>query len=105
MQEPRCPFVFPASSESHPYCGCRFQQSNRPVLYTNLLVTGKLDQHLAENDWSCEEQLESIMQQLAEQEGVTEARKADNHMEWVRHMNNIQNRVEEILLSELDYVS
>ena len=73
------------------------------MLYTNLLVTGKLDQHLAELDRSCEEQLELIVQQLAKQEGVTEALKASDQMEWVRRMNSIQNRAEEIVLSELVY--
>lgn len=79
----------------------RFLKEYRRVLYTNLLVTGKLDQHLAELDRSCEEQLELIVQQLAKQEGVTEALKASDQMEWVCRMNSIRTRAEEIVLSEL----
>ena len=79
----------------------RYLEEHRRVLYTNLLVTGKLDQHLAELDRSCEEQLELIVQHLAKQEGVTEAFKAANQMEWVRRMNSIRSRAEEIVLSEL----
>ena len=71
------------------------------MLYTNLLTTGKLDQHLAEIDRNCEEQLELIIQQMAEQEGVTEELKAADQMEWVRRMNSIRSRAEEIILGEL----
>ena len=67
----------------------RYLKEHRPVLYTNLLTTGKLDQHLAEIDRNCEEQLELIIQQMAEQEGVTETLKAADQMEWVRCMNSI----------------
>ncbi len=81
----------------------RYLEEHRRVLYTNLLVTGNLDQHLAEIDRSCEEQLEFIMQQLATTEGVTEALKAADQMEWVRRMNSIQDQVEELVLCELIY--
>ena len=79
----------------------RYLKEHRPVLYTNLLTTGKLDQHLAEIDRNCEEQLELIIQQMAEQEGVTEELKAADQMEWVRRMNSIRSRAEEIILGEL----
>ena len=81
----------------------RYLKEHRPVLYTNLLVTGKLDQHLAEINEACEEHMELLTRQMAEQEGVTEALKAANQMEWVRRMNSIRNRAEEIVLSELVY--
>ena len=81
----------------------RYLKEHRPVLYTNLLTTGKLGKHLAEIDRSCEEQLERIMQQMAERENVTEALKAADQMEWVRRMSSIQNRAEEIVLRELIY--
>ena len=81
----------------------RYLKEHRPVRYTNLLVTGNLDKHLAEIDRSCEEQLEFIIQQMTKQEGVTEVLKAADQMAWVRRMNNIQNRAEEIILSELIY--
>ena len=47
--------------------------------------------------------MELIIRQIAEQEGVTEALKAADYLEWVRRMNNIQNRAEEIVLHELVY--
>ena len=79
----------------------RYLKEHRPVLYTNLLTTGKLDQHLAEIDRNCEEQLELIIQQMAEQEGVTEELKVADQMEWVRRMNSIRSCAEEIILGEL----
>ena len=75
----------------------------RPVLSTNLLVTGKLDQHLAEIDEDCDKRMELLMQQMSPQEGVTEELKASDQMEWVRRMNSIRNRAEEIVLQELIY--
>ena len=81
----------------------RYLKEHHPALYSSMLLTGRLDQHLAEIDRSCEEQLELIIQQMEKQEGVTEALKAADQMEWVRHMNSIRNRAEEIVLSELVY--
>ena len=71
--------------------------------YSSLLLTGKLDEHLAEIDQTCTERIELIINQLARREGVTEALKAADQMEWVRRMNCIRNRAEEIVLNELVY--
>lgn len=81
----------------------RYLKDHRPVLYSNMLLEGKLFQHLAGTDRACEERMELIIRQMAEQEGVTEALKAADQMEWVRRMNSIQNRAEEIVLHELVY--
>ena len=81
----------------------RYLKEHRRVLYTNLLVTGKLFRHLAEIDKFGEAQMELLSSQMALQEGVTEALKATDQMEWVRRMNSIQNRAEEIVLHELIY--
>ena len=70
---------------------------------TAAMLDKKLDEHLAEIDHSCNERIEHIMNQLARREGVTEALKAADQMEWVRRMNNIRERAEEIVLSELVY--
>ncbi len=59
----------------------RFLKEHRPALYSSMLLTGSLDQHLTEIDHSCEEQLELITRQLATKEGMTEALKASNQME------------------------
>ena len=71
--------------------------------YSSLLLTGKLDAHLTEIDRTCMERVELITNQLARREGVTEALKASDQMEWIRRMNNIGARAEEIVLSELVY--
>ena len=81
----------------------RYLKEHRPVLFTNLLLSSKLDQHLTEIDRACTERMELLTRQMADQEGVTEALKATDQMEWVRRMNNIQNRAEEIVLNELVY--
>ena len=71
--------------------------------YSSLLLTGKLDAHLAEIDHRCNERIELIMNQLARREGVTEALKAADQMTWVARMSSIRARAEEIVLSELVY--
>ena len=81
----------------------RYLKEHRPILFTNLLIFGKLYQHLAEIDCSCEDRLDLIIRQMAKIEGVSEALKAVDQMEWVRRMNSIQNRAEEIVLHELVY--
>ena len=79
----------------------RYLKEHKRGLYTSLLLIGKLDAHLAEIDRACNERVELIANQLATREGVTEALKAANQMEWVRRMNSIQARAEEIVLLEL----
>ena len=74
-----------------------------PVLYANFLTSGTLHRHLAEIDQACYERMEIIVSDMAEQEGVTEALKAADQMEWVRRMNSIRSRAEEIVLTELVY--
>ena len=81
----------------------RYLKERRPALYSNMLLSGKLFQHLAEIDEACEERMELLTQQMAKREGVTEALKATDQMEWVRRMNSINNRAEEIVLHELIY--
>ena len=71
--------------------------------YSSLLLTGKLDAHLAEIDRTCTERVDLITNQLARREGVTEALKAADQMEWVARMNSIRTRAVEIVLSELVY--
>ena len=80
-----------------------YLKEHRPILVTNLTVTGKLYQHLAEIDQACEDRMELITRQMAKQEGVSEALKAANQLEWVRRMNSIRDRAEEIVLNELVY--
>ena len=80
-----------------------YLKEHRPILYTNLLTSGTLHRHLAEIDQACNERMAIIVSAIAKQEGVTEALKAADQMEWVRRMNSIRSRAEEIVLTELVY--
>ena len=80
-----------------------YLKEHRPILYTDLIVTEKLLPHLEEIDIACRERLEIIEKSMMQQEGVTEALKAADQMAWVRSMNSIHNRAEEIVLAELVY--
>ena len=77
-------------------------KAKRPI-YDGMLMRGTLKAHLEETDRHAEELLDRLTKQLAEQEGVTEALKAEDQMEWVRRMNSIRSRAEEVVLSELIY--
>ena len=81
----------------------RYLKEHRQAAYATLLTSGKLNSYLADIDRQSEEMFSRLVKQLAEAEGVTEKLKADNQMEWVRRMNNIRNRVMEIVNSELIY--
>ncbi len=81
----------------------RYLQAHRPILFSELTLSGKLYQHLAETDHACKERVELIIWQMKGREGVTEALKAADQFEWVQRMNSIQNRAEEIVLNELVY--
>ena len=81
-----------------------YLKEHRKILYTNYLMEGKLSKHLSEIDQACNERMENIVPAMARQEGVTEALKADDQMEWVRRMNGIRNRAEEIILREVVFV-
>ena len=68
----------------------------RKILYNNYVLEGTLFKHLAEIDQACNERIENIVSAMAKQEGVTEAFKAADQIEWVRRMNSIRNRAEEL---------
>ena len=72
-------------------------------VYTGLLLSGRLNDHLEETDRSANEMFELLIRQYAEREGATEELKAQDQMEWVRRMNGIRERVEEVILQELIY--
>lgn len=80
-----------------------YLEEHRKILCTNYAVEGTLFKHLSEIDQACNERTEIIIPAMAKQEGVTEALKATDQMEWVCRMNSIHNRAEEIVLSELVY--
>ena len=82
----------------------RYLKEHHPIRYNQLLLSGELGSYLAKLDKQSEEQLALTVRQMQEAEGVTEALKAANQLDWVRRMNNIRNRAEEIIVSELIFV-
>ena len=78
-----------------------YLKEQRPIQYNQLLLSGELGGYLAKLDKQAEKQLALTVQQMQEVEGVTEALKAANQLEWVRRMNSIRNRAEEIIKTEL----
>ena len=81
-----------------------YLKEHRKILYTYYVMEGTLFEHLSDIDQACNERMETIVSAMAKQEGVTEALKAADQMEWVRRMNSIRNRAEEIILREVVFV-
>ena len=81
----------------------RYLKEHHPIRYNQLLLSGKLGSYLAKLDKQSEEQLALTVRQMQEAEGVTEALKAADQLEWVRRMNNIRNRATEIVTANLIY--
>ena len=74
----------------------QFLKEHRSTRYQYLVLTGKLTEHLNQVDKEAREKVEMLVEQMAEQWGVTEELKMQDQMEWVRRMNNIQATAEEI---------
>ena len=81
----------------------QYLEQNRPGLYTRLILSGKLMEHLQEIDTMAHSRLESLMSLLTKQAGVTEELKARDQMKWVGTMNALKNQAEEMILTELIY--
>ena len=81
----------------------RYIKEHRPVLHTTLPLSGKLNSHLAEINQRASEMFDLLIKQLVEKEGITEQLKATDQMAWVGAMNNIRNRAEEIVNTEVIY--
>ena len=82
----------------------QFLKEHRSARYQYMLLTGKLNEHLNQIDHEVREQVETLMEQMTEKQGVTEELKAQDQMEWVRLMNNIKASAEEIVLKNMIYV-
>lgn len=76
---------------------------HKKVLFTTLLTQGKLYQHCAETEKQAQDMFDTLIEHMKDAEDVTEQLKEENQLEWVRKMNNIQQRAEEIVLGELIY--
>ena len=81
-----------------------YLKQEHPARYSSLILAGTLWTYLADLNEQAEERLNLIIEQMKAAEGVTEELKARNQLEWVGRMNNIRNRAEEIINSELIYI-
>ena len=80
-----------------------YLKEHHPGLYSHLILSGKLYEHLEEVERICRGRLESMIPQMAKQQGVTEELKARDQLGWVGRMNEIQHSAEEIILAEIVY--
>ena len=81
----------------------QYLRQYRDPIYTGLLLSGKLKDHLEEIDRSAAEMADRLMVEMARRDGITEELKSEGQMEWVRRMNGIRNAAEEIVLETLIY--
>ena len=82
----------------------KFLKEHKKGLYTELMINGKLTDHLINIDKAATARVKNIVDKLAKAENVNEDLKQSNQLEWVGCMNNIKKRAEEIILNELIYV-
>ena len=80
-----------------------YVENHRRGIYSGLLLSGKLKEHLLMIQEQAEERFDLLIEQMAKQEGVTEQLKAQNQMLWVRRMNCIRVRAKEIVREEIIY--
>lgn len=82
----------------------QYLKQHHKILYYNLLTSGKLHSHLADVEEKAHSLFLRLVKEYAEKEGVTEQLKAENPMEWVRRMNNIRERVNEVVNAEMIFI-
>ncbi len=99
LEPPEAPRIGKYGTMRHNY----LRDYHRGV-FDGMLLSGKLNAHLEEVDRQANEMMDILTAQMAKAEGVIEQLKADDQMEWVRRMNSIRNRSEEIVCSEVIYV-
>lgn len=81
----------------------QYLREYRPIIYSDLVLSSRLYSYLADIDTQARNRLTLMTKQMAEKEGINDCLKAQNQLAWVRVMNNIRNRAEEIILKELIY--
>ena len=82
-----------------------YLKKHRKGLYLELVLTGKLNEHLHQIDEECNQMMDKLMEQMKEKQGVTEELKMQVQMEWVGGMNNIRACAEEIVLMNVVYMN
>lgn len=81
----------------------RYLKEHKEAVYTTLLTSGRLNSYLADIEEQAQERFERIVEQMKQAHGITERLKAENQMEWVARMNNIQACAREIVDKEMIY--
>ena len=81
----------------------RYLKEHKRTVYITLLTSGKLNSYLADIEEQAQEHFERIIEQMKQEQGITEQLKAENQMEWAGRMNNIQACVREIVDKEIIY--
>ena len=99
LEAPEAPRVGRFGMMYHDYL-----RNHKRVTYSGLMLSGKLKEHIEDIDHQVEDMLSGLIEQMKQAEGVTEALKATNQLEWVRRMNSIRNRAEEIVIHDLVYI-
>ena len=82
----------------------RYLMEYRPIVYNGLVFADKLQAYLVTIDQQTSERMELLISEMAAMEGVDEALKTTDQMEWVKRMNSIRNRAEESVQAELIFV-
>lgn len=80
-----------------------YLKEHHPGLYSRLILSGKLNEHLEEVERICQERLETMIPQMGKQQGISEELKARDQLSWVGRMNEIQHSAEENILAEIVY--
>ena len=81
-----------------------YLKENRPAMYSLFMLEDRLTEHLNAVDDEAQERMETLVSQMMDKQGITEALKARDQMAWVGAVNNIRNAAEEIVLEELIYI-
>lgn len=96
LKAPKAPKVGRFGMMYHDYL-----RNNKRVTYSGLMLSGKLKEHIEDIDRQAEEMFSQLVEKMKIAENITEKLKSENQMEWVRRMNSIRNRAEEIVKSEV----
>ena len=81
----------------------RYLREHKEAVYITLLTSGRLNSYLADIEEQAQERFERIVEQMKQAHGITERLKAENQMEWVARMNNLQSCAREIVDKEMIY--
>ena len=80
-----------------------YLKEHRKATYTTMLMKNKLNSYLADIDEQAQEMYLRLIDEMAKRQGVTEQLKAENPVEWIGRMGNIQSCAREVVNSELIY--